>query len=58
MVIKKGNDEYGSCSMNVASTNKKNNNKKRDGHNMILEGRKPEPSMTIRVGKIIIPLYY
>ena len=31
--------------------------KKRDGHNMFLEGRKPGPSMTMHVGKTILSLH-
>ena len=50
------NREYESYSINIANANKKNNKKKRDGHNMFLDGRKPGPSMTSHVGKIILPL--
>ena len=46
--MKEENHKYGSCSINIASTNKK---KKRDGRNMFLEGREPEPGMTIQVVK-------
>ena len=55
--MKEENHKYGSCSINIAGTNKKNNKKKRDGHNMFLDGREPEPGMTIQVDKTIIPLY-
>ena len=54
--MKEENREYESCSINVANANKKNN-QKRDGHDMLLGDRKPGPSMTSHVGKIIIPLY-
>ena len=54
--MKQESYEYKSCSINIASTNKKNN-KKRDGHNTFLECKKPGPSMTSHLGEMLISLY-